>query len=74
MPDLVVRGGFLALSRGGLISYPELVVRGSLLAFSRGGNFELSFALLSFPAWAQMLVIGLGLDNVYSISFGRNSQ
>ena len=60
MPKLVIRGGSLAFSRGGLIFIPELVLQGSLLAFFRGGHFELLSALLSSYARAQMLVIGLG--------------
>ena len=74
MPNLVVRGGSLAFSRGGLISIPELPVRGRLLAFSLGGHFELSSALLSFSALAQIHVTRLGLDHAYSIKSGPGSQ
>ena len=67
MPDLVVRGGSLAFSRGGLIFIPELVVRGSSLAFSQGGYFELSSSPISFSDRVQMLVTRLGPDHAYSI-------
>ena len=74
MPGLVVRGGSLAFSRGGLIFILELVVRCSSLAFSRGSHFELSSPLLSFSTQAQMLVIELGSDHAYSIGSGLDSQ
>ena len=53
---------------------PNLVVRGVSLAFSRGGHFKLSFSLLSFSTWAQMLVAGLGPDHDYSIGSRPGSQ
>ena len=74
MPELVIRGGSLAFSQGGLIFMPELVVLGSSLAFSRGGHFELSSALLSFFARAQMLVTWLGPNHAYSIRFRPSSK
>ena len=75
MPELVVRGSYLAFARGGLIFIPKLVVRGSSHHYqvraycptSRGGHFELSSAILSFSTRAQILVVGLGPDHAYSI-------
>ena len=74
MLELVVRGSSLAFSRGGLAFIPGLVVRGSSLAFFRGGHFQLSSALLSFSAWAQILVARLGPDHAYSIGYVLGSQ
>ena len=56
---------------------PELVVRGSSLGFSLGSLIfipELAFALLSFSAQAQMLLIGLGPNHAYSIGSKLGSQ
>ena len=74
MPDLVVRGGSLAFPKVVLSSYLSWLSEVACLPFPEGGHFELSSALLSFFAYAQMLVTELGSDHAYLIGYGSGSQ